>query len=147
MIRSGDSCPECGTTLRLSRGPGRVKQYRGEGGYEIPDDLSFAECPHCEAEWLSTSQIVELSRAFEAQRERRLARVAGSSLPKVPVWRREFVHLLVGKYAANVVAPLPLLTFRCTVDAPRGPLEQLRPQRSPGVVTGLPERFVELNPS
>ena len=69
--KAGNGCPECTTKLELSIGPGRFKRYRGEDGYEIPEDLFFWRCPKCNAEWLSVAQTQALSEAFEAQRQER----------------------------------------------------------------------------
>jgi hypothetical protein len=64
-------CAECGYRLERSSGPGRVRAYRGESGYELPEDLVFWACANCGAEWLNASQIDQLSDAFEKQREER----------------------------------------------------------------------------
>lgn len=64
-------CPECGATLVFSDGPGRRMRYRGEDGYEVPEGLGYRECPQCGAQWLTASQIKQLSEAFEAQRRER----------------------------------------------------------------------------
>jgi len=63
-------CYECGHTLVLMEGPGRLRSYRGESGYEVPADFVIPTCPNCNAEWLSDSDIDVLSQALESQRAR-----------------------------------------------------------------------------
>lgn len=58
--------------MTLSEGPGRFRDYRGGSQYEVPADLSFYVCP-CGAEWMTSTQIDQLSEAFEAERTRRQA--------------------------------------------------------------------------
>lgn len=68
-----DDCPECGNAMRLSCGPGRLRRYRRDNGFEIPSDMVFRACHHCGAEWMTDTQIDRLSVAFEAERARRLS--------------------------------------------------------------------------
>jgi len=65
------TCPECGSDMILSQGPGRMRRYRGESDYEIPSDLEFPICPDCGAQWLTASQNKRLSVALELQRAQR----------------------------------------------------------------------------
>ena len=62
------SCSNCGSPTQTSKGPGRMRTYLGQPGFEIPADLEFEVCESCGAEWLTASQIDQLSDAFEAQR-------------------------------------------------------------------------------
>ena len=62
-------CDECGSKLRLSTGAGRFKTYRGESGYEVPEDLEFPACDQCGAEWLTREQIQQLNAEFEGRRK------------------------------------------------------------------------------
>jgi len=57
--------------MRISRGPGRTRSYRGEDGYTIPDDLEYPACDGCGARWLTGAQIDRLSDALESQRAAR----------------------------------------------------------------------------
>jgi len=65
-------CDECGSAMVLSVGPGRMRDYRGRSGYELPADLAFPRCPECGAEWMTSSQIDRLSEHLERQRRRRI---------------------------------------------------------------------------
>ena len=67
-------CGDCGHDMRISSGVGRIRRYRGEGGYVIPAALEFPVCPSCGAEWLTDSQIDALSDALELQRLQRGSR-------------------------------------------------------------------------
>lgn len=65
-------CQECGSQLEWSYGPGRIRTYRRDKGYEIPSELVFQICRKCGAVWMTSTQIDRLSAAFEAERARRL---------------------------------------------------------------------------
>jgi len=67
----GVKCDECGSELKLSSGPGRFRSYRGQSGYKIPADFEFLCCSDCGAEWLSSSQVDQLSKILEEQRIQR----------------------------------------------------------------------------
>lgn len=66
-------CDECGNEMTISSGPGRLREYRGESGYVIPEDLEYPVCVHCGAQWMTSSQIKRLSVALEDQRAQRNA--------------------------------------------------------------------------
>ena len=74
-------CSECGAVLVLMKGPGRLRSYRGEGGYEVPADFVIPTCLACGAEWLSDSDIEILSQALESQRDQRKALADSHSDP------------------------------------------------------------------
>jgi NMD protein affecting ribosome stability and mRNA decay len=52
-------------------GSSRFVTYRDEEGYEIPADMQIEVCDACGTVWMTSEQIDELSKAFEAERERR----------------------------------------------------------------------------
>ncbi len=66
-------CPDCGSEkVRISSGPGRKLDYRGEIGLDIPEALAYPVCDDCGAEWMDCTMIHILSDALEKQRiERR----------------------------------------------------------------------------
>lgn len=66
-----ENCAECGGQLRLSTGPNREMNYRGESGLIIPENIEFPECPQCGATWMDGQTIDMLSEALEQQRAER----------------------------------------------------------------------------
>ncbi len=66
-----NSCSECGSQLTMSSGPKRYRWYRGDEGYEIPEDMSLETCEGCGAVWMTSEQIDRLSEVFELERVRR----------------------------------------------------------------------------
>lgn len=69
------TCPQCGSAMTMSTGPGRLRRYRRQGGFEVPHDLAFPVCGSCGAEWLTDEQVFRMGEAFEAERRKRLASV------------------------------------------------------------------------
>jgi Zn-finger nucleic acid-binding protein len=65
-------CAECGNTLRPTSGPGRTMSYRGQEGYQIPDDVTSDNCDQCGAVWMDGPQLDRLSDDLERQRKERL---------------------------------------------------------------------------
>lgn len=65
-------CPECGGVLELRSGPGRIRRYRGEEGYEIPASFVAPTCRKCGHVWLDSARVKDLASVFEQERQRRL---------------------------------------------------------------------------
>ncbi len=66
QVSSDSTCSECAGPMIESKGPDRIKFYRGHECL-IPGHITFPTCRRCGAEWLTSSQIDALSDALEAQ--------------------------------------------------------------------------------
>jgi Zn-finger nucleic acid-binding protein len=81
MLTAEHPCPECGGVLIIERREGRIRNYRGGAGYEIPADMSIPTCHQCGALWMDSAMASELGRLFEAKRLRRQAPERLSIMP------------------------------------------------------------------
>jgi hypothetical protein len=71
MLALDEPCPECGGKLILKAGPGRLRRYRGEDGFEIPAMMKLPTCEQCGSLWLDSEMISTLGSVFESERLRR----------------------------------------------------------------------------
>lgn len=79
------TCGGCGNVLCLKQGLERLRSYRGEPNYQIPEDLVIPTCLKCGAEWLTDLQIDLLSQDLERQwRERHPTLGQLSDDPQLP---------------------------------------------------------------
>lgn len=68
-------CIECGDTVVLVTGPGRVEEYRRGVYLPVPDDFPIPTCPTCGEAYFT----VERGRALEAAQHKLYVSVARSS--------------------------------------------------------------------
>ena len=61
-------CLECGGSVVVERRAGRLKRYRGEGGYEIPAWMAIPTCQSCGALWMDSAMVKQLGSVFEMER-------------------------------------------------------------------------------
>lgn len=68
------TCPECGGTVRPTKGPGRYARHYTMR-FEIPHDLATPKCDECGEEWVdkATAEKVDkaLSKLYRAELQRR----------------------------------------------------------------------------
>ncbi len=81
---SHTGCAQCGAVMTISTGPGRLRRYRGEEGYEVPAELTFMVCKNCGAEWMYADQIDILSDAFEMQRSQKRNKIMDEFFANLP---------------------------------------------------------------
>jgi len=60
------TCAECGNLLLISKGPDRTRTNRGKT-IILPNDFEYEYCPNCKAEWMTATQINDLSDLFDGK--------------------------------------------------------------------------------